>query len=240
MSDKGKERIMESYLIAIRSTSAPTIILQTILNLAEFMELDESTDAKLFTAHTLAKIAEQCDAYAKALYYWELEFEKNDPRNTIELLIQTNYGLNQPEAAEGILEYAKKNILIDEKEDWYEKLHRWWDALRIYEEKLQQAPLEPEAFKGKLKCLKNLSDWNTLASEVSQLWDQHELRSSEIAGSERGDPIEDFKEVADMAAYASWHLDDYQSFEKFTNYLDPTKQPYELSFYQAVLSIKSG
>jgi serine/threonine-protein kinase mTOR len=92
MNDKGKEMIMENYLNAIRSPSKPTIVLQTILNLAEFMELDESTDIKLFSASTLARIAEQCNAYAKALYYWELEFD-NDPRNTIELLIQTNYGL---------------------------------------------------------------------------------------------------------------------------------------------------
>jgi len=96
---------MESYRSAIESRSKPTIILQTILNLAEFMELDENTDLKLFSSATLAKIAEQCNAYAKALYYWELEFD-NDPKGTTELLINTNYGLNQPEAAEGILIYA--------------------------------------------------------------------------------------------------------------------------------------
>jgi hypothetical protein len=35
------------------------------------MELDESEDIKLFSAKTLAGIAENCNAYAKALYYWE-------------------------------------------------------------------------------------------------------------------------------------------------------------------------
>lgn len=45
--------------------------LQTILNLAEFMELDENGDIKLFSSKTLATIAEKCNAYAKALYYWE-------------------------------------------------------------------------------------------------------------------------------------------------------------------------
>lgn len=65
---------------------------QSILNLAEFMELDENADIKLFSAKTLAKIAENCNAYAKALYYWEQEFD-SDPRGTIQLLIQTNYGL---------------------------------------------------------------------------------------------------------------------------------------------------
>lgn len=62
------------------------MVLQTILNLSEFMELDENTDIKLFSSSILARIAEQCNAYAKALYYWELEFE-NEPKNTIELLI---------------------------------------------------------------------------------------------------------------------------------------------------------
>lgn len=58
MNDKGKEKIMENYLNAIKSPSKPTIVLQTILNLAEFMELDENTDIKLFSASTLARIAE--------------------------------------------------------------------------------------------------------------------------------------------------------------------------------------
>ena len=65
-------------------------MLQQILNLAEFMELDESEEVKLFSAKTLATIAEDCNAYAKALYYWEQEF-KNSPNDTVEKLIQTNY-----------------------------------------------------------------------------------------------------------------------------------------------------
>lgn len=179
MNDTGKERIMQNYLNAIKSESKPTIILQTILNLAEFMELDENTDLKLFSASTLAKIAEKCNAYAKALYYWELEFE-NDPKNTIELLISTNYGLQQPEAAEGILEYAQKNILIDEKEDWYEKLHRWKDALRIYEGKEQTDRNNFEFFKGKLNCFKNLSDWENLSYLIEQKWEQSQQQNQSL------------------------------------------------------------
>lgn len=49
---------MENYLSAIKSKSKPTAVLQTILNLAEFMELDENTDIKLFSSKTLADIAE--------------------------------------------------------------------------------------------------------------------------------------------------------------------------------------
>lgn len=77
---------MNNFSLAIKSHNRTTQVLQTILNLAEFMELDENGDIKLFSAKTLAKIAENCNAYAKALYYWEQEFD-NNPRDTIELLI---------------------------------------------------------------------------------------------------------------------------------------------------------
>lgn len=134
MHDNDKRQIMTNFQKAILHPSHTNQVLQTILNLAEFMELDENGDIKLFSSRTLAKIAENCNAYAKALYYWEQEFD-NNPRETIEQLIQTNYGLQQPEAAEGILEYAKKNLLLDSTEDWYEKLQKWPEALKIYEKK---------------------------------------------------------------------------------------------------------
>jgi FKBP12-rapamycin complex-associated protein len=86
LKDEEKRHIMNNFSLAIKSHSRTTQVLQTILNLAEFMELDENGDIKLFSAKTLAKIAENCNAYAKALYYWEQEFD-NNPRDTIELLI---------------------------------------------------------------------------------------------------------------------------------------------------------
>lgn len=233
MNDKGKELIMENYLHAIRSASKPTSVLQTILNLAEFMELDENTDIKLFSASTLAKIAEQCNAYAKALYYWELEFE-NDPRQTINLLIQTNYGLQQPEAAEGILEYAKKNILIDEKEDWYEKLHRWKDALNIYLQKELHDPHNFEILKGKLNCFRNTFDWENLSLLVERLWDQYQEREDD----EASELAANLKQVSDCASYSAWNLGNWEQFQRYVKLLDPAKSTYERNFYQAILDIK--
>lgn len=67
--------------------------MQTILNLHEFMELDDKDDAqvsRIFDEHNLAEVAEECNAYAKALYYWEVEFQ-NDAKSTIEKIITTNY-----------------------------------------------------------------------------------------------------------------------------------------------------
>lgn len=90
MYQSEKQKILLSFQAAKNSPSKTSQVLQQILNLAEFMELDESEDVKLFSAKTLADIAEDCHAYAKALYYWEQEFE-NSPRDTVEKLIQTNY-----------------------------------------------------------------------------------------------------------------------------------------------------
>lgn len=98
---------MTHFIQAIQGTqmNVPVSILQTILNLAEFLEREE--ELKLFTASTLGELAQQCNAGAKALYYQE-----RDPNKNIELLIQTNLELQQPEAALGILVFAKKAKLL--------------------------------------------------------------------------------------------------------------------------------
>ena len=85
-----KRKILSNFETARNASSKTIQVLQQILNLAEFMELDEAEDVKLFSARTLAEIAEDCNAYAKALYYWEQEFD-NSPKDTVEKLIQTNY-----------------------------------------------------------------------------------------------------------------------------------------------------
>ena len=170
MQDYEKKTIMNNFTSAFTSRSRTQAVMQTILNLAEFMELDENGDIKLFSEKTLAKIAENCNAYAKALYYWEQEFY-NNPKDTIELLIGTNYGLQQPEAAEGILEYAKKNQLLDSTEDWYEKLQKWPDALKIYEKKQITEKNYHHVQKGKLNCYRNLMDWEKLSSQIEEMWD---------------------------------------------------------------------
>jgi len=107
LNDNQKNHIMTSIKKSTQSAVQPRGVLQTILNLHEFMELDENKQ-KVFDERTLAEIAEQCNAYAKALYYWEMEFQ-NDAKSTIERIITTNYGLGQPEAAKGILISAMRN-----------------------------------------------------------------------------------------------------------------------------------
>ena len=72
-NDKQKETLINQIQRPIKSLMKPRLVLQTILNLHEFIELDENKN-KIFDEKTLAEIAENCNAYAKALYYWEKEF----------------------------------------------------------------------------------------------------------------------------------------------------------------------
>jgi FKBP12-rapamycin complex-associated protein len=74
LSDNQKQTILDNYLQAKNAKiRPPRVVLLTILNLAEFIELDECYcfELKIFEAKTLAIVAEKCNAYAKALYYWE-------------------------------------------------------------------------------------------------------------------------------------------------------------------------
>jgi hypothetical protein len=81
--------------------------------------------------------------------------------------------LGQPEAAKGILISAMRNQLIEKDEyykyetmEWLEKRHEWNQALHIYSDQLFYYPDNKELKKGKLRCLKNLYDWENLSKMV--------------------------------------------------------------------------
>ena len=169
LNDRQKEYVISNIYRAIESTAAPSVIHQNILNLAEFMEHEENS-LPILTA-SLSALAEKCNALAKALYYREIEFESN-PQNVIESLISINYGLQQPEAANGILIYAQKYLNIEMKEEWYQKLHRWEDALRSYQAKLMRSPKADDALIGQMQCQRALSDWEALARAAEEIWGQ--------------------------------------------------------------------
>jgi serine/threonine-protein kinase mTOR len=63
----------------------------------------------------------------------EMEFLAENPSQSVEALIHINNQLRQPEAAVGILTYAQKHLAMELKEEWYEKLGRWDEALEAYE-----------------------------------------------------------------------------------------------------------
>ena len=80
---------------------------------------------------------------------------------------------------------AMRNQLIEKDEsykyetmEWLEKRHEWNQALQSYSDKLYFEPENLEYKKGKLRCLKNLYDWENLSRMVGQMWD-HELMNLE-------------------------------------------------------------
>ncbi|KAL3614294.1 hypothetical protein CASFOL_042368 [Castilleja foliolosa] len=82
-------------------------------------------DAKLIPIdiRLLGALAEKCRAYAKALHYKEMEFDRTcsnsldgSPVAAVEALIHINNQLHQHEAAVGILTYAQLHLGVQLKE----------------------------------------------------------------------------------------------------------------------------
>lgn len=182
----------QDYLVraletAFQSDTIPAEILQTLLNLAEFMEHD--VEALPIDIRELGELAQKCHAYAKALHYKELEFHTS-PSTCIESLISINNQLGQPEAAAGILKYAQQHHenVIQVKETWFEKLQDWEEALTLYDRKIANygadgsAAIDLELYIGKMRCLEALGRWEELTQLADVAWKyihEHELNQTQ-------------------------------------------------------------
>ena len=62
-------------------------------------------------------------------------------------------------------------MLTEDKEDWFEKLQKWPEALEIYKEKTITRQNYVQVQRGKLTCYRNLMDWNELSKLVENMWD---------------------------------------------------------------------
>lgn len=169
LSSPTQDNLIRALETAFQSAQLPSEILQTLLNLAEFMEHDDQSlpiDIRL-----LGSLAEKCHSFAKALHYKELEFNTNPVADGIQALISINSKLNQPEAARGILKYALDHLPgLEVKASWHEKLLRWDDALATYDRILQQHSNDVEAIFGKMRCLFAIGEWNKLNDHVQETW----------------------------------------------------------------------
>lgn len=89
-------------------------ILQTLLNLAEFMEHDDGGGLPI-DIPILADLALKCRAYAKALHYKEREHSNGGSSSCVEALISINRKLDLPEAALGVLKSATMQLDEDRR-----------------------------------------------------------------------------------------------------------------------------
>lgn len=235
-----QDNLIRALESAFQSPHLPSEILQTLLNLAEFMEHDDQPlpiDIRL-----LGSLADKCHSFAKALHYKELEFNTNPSTDGIQALISINSKLNQPEAARGILKYALEKLPgIEVKASWHEKLLRWDDALATHDRVLQEDPNNVESIFGKMRCLWAIGEWKKLNDHVTQTWSKIYGEAQDLNGEqEDGEKLLDVppalkRELCSSGARVAFSLQNWDSIPKYINSdMDAT----ESHMFQAVVSIR--
>ena len=204
---------------ALASLTVPPEITQTLLNLAEFMEHDDKSLP--IAPRTLGQYAQKCHAFAKALHYKELEWSSEPTAETIEALIRINNQLQQPDVAVGILTHAQNVHHIELKEDWYEKLERWDDALTAYERKQQEDPNNFELKHGRMRCLHALGEWESLSELARNNW--------------RSASSEQRRKIAPLAAAAAWGLAQWEAMDDYIAVLKHDSA--DRAWFRGILSI---
>uniref|UniRef100_A0AAQ4QZI1 Serine/threonine-protein kinase TOR n=1 Tax=Gasterosteus aculeatus aculeatus TaxID=481459 RepID=A0AAQ4QZI1_GASAC len=221
LSEDQQDELIRSIELALTSQDIAEVT-QTLLNLAEFMEHSDKGPLPLRDDNGIVLLGERaakCRAYAKALHYKELEFQKGASPLILESLISINNKLQQPEAASGVLEYAMKHFgELEIQATWYEKLHDWEDALVAYDKKIDMNKEDPELILGRMRCLEALGEWGQLHQQCCEEWT---LVSEETQAK-----------MARMAAAAAWGLD---SMEEYTCMIP--RDTHDGAFYRAVLAL---
>lgn len=252
------EVVVENSLISgiemvLSSSQIPKNILVSLLNLAEFMDIQDRPlpiDVRL-----LAQQTQYANMFAKCLRYREIEFgSKNIPPSfeCIDALISVNNQLGLSDRAVGVLRYLRFAYPhIDIQPQWLEKLCRWEDAYNAYEIDIKVCKDEfkhDDPWKhdrwlqnelGRLRCLQALGEFEEL-----------ENRAISLKGMMKGhDELEDVSsrssiiEIQRLGANASWMLGKWNSMEDFLEGelkgwdMKDVALEHNLSFYSAILAI---
>lgn len=250
------------------SQSSRKYIIVPLLKLAEFMEMQDqplSIDTIL-----LSDQAKSANMFAKCLYTREIEFSsKNFPPSNecIDSLISVNNQLGLSDNAVGMLQHLKTNYPdIAIQPAWLEKLCRWNDAKKSYDEERlrlysksfdsQDGEMPPNTCKknvipchkpwvtsmlGKMRCLYALGEYEQLEECARSLRDQ--IKATEEVEMDEFNAWKYLNEVQRLGANASWMLGKWTAMEEF---LEDEDQPDDsmdvvvvqhLSFYRAIFAI---
>jgi FKBP12-rapamycin complex-associated protein len=219
LNDQAQDDLIRSLETTFRSAHIPTEIMQTLLNIAEFMEHQDKPlplDVRL-----LGDLAERCHAHAKALVYKERAF-RTSPASAIESLISINNKLGQGDAARGMLEYSARYHPELIQSEWYELLGRWEDAVEAYEMRQLENPTSVALTLGRMRCVRALGDWPRLEALARDLWNR--CSAPQIRA-----------QISPLAAAAALNLHAWESLERFLPHMD--EQTVESAFYRAILCI---
>lgn len=219
--DQYKDELVASLEVALKAPNIPPEIIQILLHLAEFMEHDNNNKMLPIDIRTLAAYAQKCHAYAKALHYKEMEFHLEQSFEAVEMLMSINNWLQQPDAAMGILTFAQDSLKLERKVSWYEKLHRYQDALEAYEAQQRENPNSMEVTLGRMRCLHALGEWEQLAALAQEKWIHA--------------PQENRKSMAPYAAAAAWGLGQWEQMEEYIALLK-AESP-DRTFFRAILAM---
>ncbi len=217
--EKYQEDLVRAIEIAFDNPDIPDQVVHMLLNLAEFMEHGDK--ALPINIRLLGDRAYKFHSYAKALHYKEAEFLGETSPAIIESLIDINTKLRQSDAAFGALTYAREHMNITHHEEWYEKLHRWEEALTAYDRRAQSDPTSMEAVFGRMRCLHALGEWEHLSDLVQHMWIN--------AGSD------DKRQMAPLAAAAAWSLGQWDLMDDFIAAMRSDSS--ERSFFRAILYV---
>ncbi|EPB75677.1 rapamycin binding domain protein [Ancylostoma ceylanicum] len=221
LTEELQDRLTGSLLTALETSNHPDVI-QTILNLAEFM--DHSERGPLPIAYDrLGKSAEETKAYAKALRYKELQIHKHLNRGgggltteDCQALITYANKLNVQEEAAGVVRYAEQHeMVIPMLGRWYEKLNEWEKALEAY--MTDPEPLSDEMVGHQMRCLEALGRWGELNERARTV--------------EKKD-----QKVAVMAARGAWAVGEWQAMEDYVSQINENSQ--DGAMLRAVLAVK--
>ena len=87
-------------------------------------------------------------------------------------------GQEEPGRPQGAGEVGPTNVLAGDSNmlshfhspRYYEKLHDWEKALKIYAEKAAEAPDDPDVALGRMRCLEKLGEWGDLHAVAEAQW----------------------------------------------------------------------
>lgn len=244
LSGETKIAICERLVEAISSPTIPLNVLQSLLNLFEFMDHDEKPLSA--PVQKLAETACRSGALAKALRYQEQSYclslsqeleESNHIDEDATGLIDLYEKLDHIESATGTISHYKQVTGIAVTGEWYEKLQQWDNALTVYQEMhaTTEISAEEDAFGNKrkweatlgiLRCLNQGGQWRAMVPLL------REARRG-CAGNE-----EAIRQLAidGKALSVTFDLGMWDDFEDWVNHIN--SDTYEGCFYNAVLHIK--
>lgn len=225
-----REDLKKALLYALKNAPSSSEVLQSILNLAEFMEHNNTPLS--IAKPILSKYSLRHHAFAKALHYKEEEFKEAEFANRVSIsmidsLINMNNSLQQADAGLGMLKIATNFYHFDAKESWFQKLQKWQEALNIYDNKFTEdvvrkgSEVDIDTINGKMSCMHALGKWEELELFAEKNWNNFSNTCKE--------------KVAPLAAAAAWGT---EKFDKMDNYIGVMKQDSANKyFYDAILNV---